>query len=130
MRHSTPLRMAVVTAAVMSWPGPAAAQVVALQNATATRSQVNYFVGTTIDGVITGNVGWAIDNGQGTSPETAVFETVTDVSFATGADLTFTLHQSMTSDPTHTLGRFRLSFTTDPRPTFADGLASGGDVTA
>ena len=30
----------------------------------------------------------------------------------------------------HTLGRLRLSVTTDNRSLFADGLASGGDVTA
>jgi hypothetical protein len=30
----------------------------------------------------------------------------------------------------HNIGRFRLSYTTDDRSTFADGLNSGGDVTA
>ncbi|MCW5559391.1 MAG: hypothetical protein KIT22_16370 [Verrucomicrobiae bacterium] len=33
-------------------------------------------------------------------------------------------------NPYHLLGSFRLSATTDSRATFADGLSSGGDVTA
>jgi hypothetical protein len=34
------------------------------------------------------------------------------------------------SNPEHTLGRFRLSVTTDDRADFADGLDTGGDVSA
>ena len=50
-----------------------------------------------------------------------------DAGFAGGSTFTFTLTQSF---PGHTLGRFRISVTTDDRASFADGLVSGGDVTA
>jgi hypothetical protein len=43
--------------------------------------------------------------------------------------LTFTFHQ-LHSNPGHNIGRFRISLTTDLRSEFADGLATGGDVTA
>jgi hypothetical protein len=39
-------------------------------------------------------------------------------------------HADITVPAQHSIGRFRLSFTTDDSSTFADGLASGGDVTA
>jgi hypothetical protein len=56
---------------------------------------------------------------------TAVFETSTDIS---ASQLDFKLYQLWGG--AHNLGRFRLSYTTDDRSTFADGLNSGGDVTA
>ncbi len=59
---------------------------------------------------------------------TAVVETVTDLGFVQGTVLTFTLEHLRNVG--HNLGRFRLSVTTDDRSLFADGLQSGGDVTA
>jgi hypothetical protein len=110
---------------------------ITLQNATATFSQTvnnqNFFASSMIDGSFLGGVGegWAIyDPTYGTLAQTAVFETQSNVGFATGVDFTFQLHQLYTVTPGHTVGRFRLSVTTDDRDTFADGLQSGGAVTA
>lgn len=59
--------------------------------------------------------------------QAAVFQSATDFGYPGGATLAFTLHQNY---PGHELGRFRLSITTDNRGSYADGLATGGDVTA
>lgn len=114
---------------------PALAGPVGLQNATATFSQsigANFPASTMIDGNFSGALGqgWAIFDGAGALAQTAVFETTADTGFAGGTLLTFTLSQLYTAAPQHTLGRFRLSFTTDNRADFADGLQTGGDVTA
>jgi hypothetical protein len=112
-----------------------------LQNATATYSQASFGgqpVGQAIDGFLGDHNGWAIYEGVtdccgaipgSTNSQIAVFETASDISSAGGASLTFTL-QHLFYIGTHGLGRFRLSATTDARSTFADGLATGGDVTA
>lgn len=107
---------------------------VPLANATATFSQAGFLVSAAIDGVsVVGAAnGWAIDPNSANTPpqamsETAVFETVTDL-FTGGGTLTFVLDQVLGSQ--HTIGRFRLSATTSDRGTFADGLQSGGDVSA
>jgi uncharacterized delta-60 repeat protein len=98
------------------------AQIVPLQNATATSSYDSRFAPA---GAIDGNtsVGGWIPSGSG-APETIVFETQNDVGFDGGSLLTFTLFQA------DSLGRFRLSVTTDDRDTFANGLATGGNVGA
>lgn len=104
---------------------------VGLQLATATFSQSPhdfYGVHLAIDGINEPQRGWAIDPNEGAS-QTAVFETIADTGFAGGSVFTFTLAHSF-SVPTHTLGRFRLSVTTDSRASFADGLLSGGNVSA
>ncbi len=63
--------------------------------------------------------------------QTAAWETTTDVGFAAGTLFTFTLIQNgMWYYHPDTLGRFRISITTDNRSTFADGLPTGGDVSA
>ena len=106
---------------------------VPLQNGTATFSQTLNFTHSpdqAIDGIFDDSSGsWAIaryDGFGGTNPETAVWETVTDLS----ADvLTFTMYFNH-GNPGHLLGRFRLSVTTDNRSTFADGLDTGGAVAA
>ena len=58
-----------------------------------------------------------------------MFETVEDIGIETGTLFKFELIQTH-SNPQHTLGRFRLSVTTDDRADFADGLDIGGDVSA
>ncbi len=113
----------IAVIATLALVQPAAA--VVLQNATATFSQnATLEVGDTIDGIaLTGGLnGWAVSPA---AAQTAVWETETDV---TATSLTFTLQQLFGTN--HTIGRFRLSTTTDDRSTFADGLANGGDVTA
>jgi hypothetical protein len=111
---------------------------IALQNATATFSQADFSVGQAIDDSLVTVNGWAIYEADvatvgglvpgKTHAQTAVFETVSDAC-RPNADLTITLHQ-LFSQAGHTLGRFRLSVTSDARTGFADGLATGGDVTA
>lgn len=105
---------------------------VGLQNATATFSQnyvANFSVATAINGTANDGLGWAIYPQLG-QPQTAAFETTANVGFAQGSILTFTLNHNYSAWGQHILGRFRLSATTDDRSTFADGLPTGGDVTA
>lgn len=120
--------------------GPASAASVGLQQATATFSQTSFPVGQAIDGLlptISSYNGWAIHPDEGN--QTAAFESAADTpAFAGGTALTFTLNHTFfnpLSTPSpgpseHALGRFRLSVTTGDRSTFADGVATGGDVTA
>jgi hypothetical protein len=108
------------------------AEVVTLRNPTATFSQVNgWNASLVVDGITNDSAGWAVyDFGRGGAfSETAVVETETDIGFASGSLLTFALYH-VNHNPQTGLGRFRLSYTTDARDTFADGLNSGGDVTA
>jgi len=106
---------------------------VLLQQATATFSQSPnefYGVARAIDFGISPDRGWAIDGAAGSS-QTAVFETTADAGFAAGSLFTFTLSQTfLGSGGQFKQGRFRLSVTNDDRSLFADGLQSGGDVTA
>jgi hypothetical protein len=104
---------------------------VILQQPTATFSQTSFadfLVGTAINGTVVDGLGWAIQFGIGY--QVAAFETATDIGYDGGSLLTFTLTHAFTLVPEHTLGRFRLSVTTDDRNSFADGLPAGGDVTA
>ena len=108
---------------------------VPLQNATATYSQVysgSFLVGDAIDGGFSEQrqLGWAVYPGGIGRNDTAVFETVSDAGFAGGSLVTFTLNQNLYSNPGHTIGRFSLALTEDPRSSFADGRSSGGNVTA
>jgi hypothetical protein len=106
---------------------------VSLQNATATFSQTcsgSFPASAAIDGSIDGSTGWAIIECPGTSAQTAVFQTVTDQGIVGGTLFTFNLYQSYTDLAGHTLGDFRLSVTTDSRSNFADGLQTGGNVSA
>ena len=109
---------------------PALADPVALQNATATFTQ-NFGGG--VDASIDGNLGpangWAVFDGDAspTNSQTAAYETVTDT---LANAYTFTLSNLDSSNGQHTVGKFRLSVTTDDRSTFADGVDTGGDVTA
>lgn len=126
-----------LTLASMASGPDLSAAAVDLQNATATFSQTYYgdfSPGRSIDGDPGGDFGWAIYDGNEfagtTSAQTAVFETVSDVGTAGGSQVEFTLQFNLWWNPAHQLGSFRLSATTDSRSTFADGLATGGDVTA
>lgn len=102
---------------------------VSLQNGTATYSQTfdgGYPPGEVTDGFFGAGNGWAIFNQTGgTSAQTIVWETASDLT-ATG--ISFNMH--FNHGTTHLLGRFRFSVTTDDRSEFADGLTTGGDVTA
>jgi hypothetical protein len=109
-----------VTAAPGDQPGQA--RPVVLQNAQADFSQGGYDVKTAIDGkALAQNNGWAISPETG-KDHTALFETRDDTGIPGGTRLTFVLNQQY-ADGTHSLGRFRLSVTTDPRP-HRSGLAA------
>lgn len=89
---------------------------VTLQNPSATVTQIGFSTGATIDGISTGNDGWAIWDGVATSAQTIYFETAADAGFSPATQFTFTLAQDFTGDiAPHTIGRFRLSYTTDTR---------------
>jgi len=98
---------------------------ISLQNATATFSQAGLSVGQTIDTITTGLNGWAIDPNE--VNQSAVWETASNVGGYLGANFTFTLYNNFND---HAIGKFRISVTSDARATFADGLSSGGDVSA
>ena len=99
---------------------------VTFQNPAAILSQGGFPVSALIDGNVTpsvGGTGWA---NSGLGDNTAVLETTLNI---TGPNhLTFEIVSG--GFGVHTLGRFRLSVTSDDRTTFADGLANGGDVIA
>src|SRR5215213_10452252 len=104
---------------------------IVLSNATATYSQTAPFgsfpVSQTIDGIFASPNGWAIHPNEGN--QIAVYEIATNPAGPFGALFTFIMTQNL-SNPQHTLGRFRFSVTGDSPNTFADGLQTGGDVTA
>jgi hypothetical protein len=87
-------------------------QKVSLQNATADFSQQSWAVGGAIDGNL--GTGWAVSPEFG-KPHTAVFETAENAGFEGGTRLEFAFNHQF-PDGMHTLGRFRLSVTSSPRP--------------
>jgi len=119
---------------------PQATAGILLQNATASYTQEPYSFWSparTIDGVIEGiYTSWAIYHpdetpGNWVHSETIVWETQRDLTVSCETPLGFLLYQKDRLPlPGHNLGRFRLSYTTDDRSTFADGLPTGGDVSA
>ena len=101
---------------------------VPLQNATATYEQTGaaesnpykkWAVAAAIDNDAKGKTwGWAIMEKVG-QPQTAVFETVGDIAGGESSTLSISLLQNL-DNPQHTIGRFRLSVATSPRPIRAD----------
>ena len=70
-----------------------------------------------IDGIT--DTGWSVQGGVG-KPHAAVFELAEDLGDGRGSRLVVTMHQEYIHQMT--IGRFRLSVTTDPRPVRASGL--------
>ncbi len=99
-------------------------QSVALQNATAIRSQSGFSVANVLDG--NNATGWS-NNGAGIN--TAVFETASNLNPG-GVLSEFTVKIASGGAGGSTLGKFRLSVTFSDRSTFADGLDNGGAVSA
>ena len=97
---------------------------VPLQNPTATYEQTGaagsnpygkWSIAGAIDGDTKGrNWGWAVMEKVGAS-HAAVFETASDLSLNEGDSIAIGLWQNL-DNPQHTIGRFRLSATTAPRP--------------
>ena len=141
MHFTYRLRVAVIAAvAVFCGAERAQSQPVAFQNATATFSQTyvgDWSPAKAINGTEADALGWAVGydafgpvNFNGIAdPATAVFETVNNLD-AIGSAIQFELRFNFTAPAFHTLGRFRISVTSDDRSTFADGLSTGGDVIA
>jgi hypothetical protein len=110
---------------------PARGASVELQNATATCSQTfagSFVVDYAIDGSIQYDNGWGIFcDGTQALAQTGVFETATDV--VGPSLLTFVIQQRYTfTGSDHTIGRFRLSATAEPRANFADGVNDNGNL--
>lgn len=122
----------------------AGARTVPLQNATATYTQPGpirpelWGPSNTIDGRVSGSfTSWATVNrdidpgGDPNLSEAIVWETRTDLTLDGRLPLEFRLHfKDGVPIGNRGLGRFKISYTTDPRDRFADGLANGGDVVA
>jgi hypothetical protein len=86
-------------------------------------SEAPYEEGHTVEKSIDGvpDTGWTIKAGEGIT-HTAVFELKQPVGFASGAKLSWVLAQKFLHQST--IGRFRVSVTTDPLPAKATGLPS------
>jgi hypothetical protein len=97
---------------------------VALQNPSATYEQTGAItdnpygkwpIAAALDGDAKGRKwGWAVMEQVG-QPHAAVFETASDLTLADGDSIAIGLWQNL-DNPQHTIGRFRLSVTTAPRP--------------
>ena len=87
---------------------------VSFQNAQASYQLDSHRVGRVIDGEVDDYKGWASDPGRGQTLY-ASFETKEDIDFRGGAKLDFLLEQQYQSNQ-HSIGRFRLSVTGEPRP--------------
>lgn len=125
-----PLILPVAIAALLMFTVSAHCATVPLTQATATWSQSSggsYPVSGAIDGNQTSG-GWGIYRGTlgAQQPETAVFETVSDIGTVGGTRLTVRMIQEWGT--VHTIGRFRLSVTSADRSLFADGLAANGNI--
>lgn len=112
--------MALNAASLGMFAGLVSASPVTLQNATATFSQGppcsgSWDVSQAIDGITSGNNGWAIAQSDclTTNAETAWFETAANQGSAIGTMFTFTMRQNLGNY--HTLGDFDLSYTTSAR---------------
>jgi subtilisin-like proprotein convertase family protein len=117
---------------------PQAPVVLDLGSPTATWSQTygaDFSVAKMVDKSTNNNLGWAVSLDFGApnpNSQTAAFTTAQNLGYPQGTVFKFTfyfMHISPTSGG-HNLGRFRLSTTSDPKNTFANGLPRGGDVTA
>ena len=107
-----------------------AATPVDLRNATADYSEASRAIELVLDTNTTAT-GWGLfqaDFVNKARGAVAVFETSSTVDHKEGTVLTFQLKHGKSGSGS--LGRFRLSVTSDDRDLFADGLSSGGDVAA
>ena len=98
----------------------AAGKAIALQGGVADFSQEGYPIVNAIDG--DAKSGWAVMTQTG-KPHMAIFETVEGLGTAAGSAVSLVLEQPYGGQ--HTLGRFRISVTTAPRPVKLDTLPVG-----
>lgn len=92
---------------------PSKVQQIKFNRAVADYSQANYEIGKTIDGIVQGNNGWAVDGPTRKKPATAMFTAEKPFGFSGGTVLKFRLRHEA-GFATHGIGRPRLSLTTDP----------------
>ena len=123
----------IVGSANLLFSQGASAALVSLQQATAQATQGGFNVASVINNVYptndAGGVGWADDIGGTTPSNIAVFETTTDLALSAPSNtLRFNLFAGGFSN--HTVGSYRISYTSDDRSTFANGLDNGGAVAA
>jgi hypothetical protein len=97
---------------------PADAKPVALHKAIAAFSQEGFPIANAIDG--NAGTGWAVMPRFG-QPTGALFETKEPIKIEGGAVITITF--SMQHGEKHTIGKFRVSATSDKEPKLADGVA-------
>jgi len=100
---------------VASRNDPKQTQSIALKAPQADANQENLAIAAAVDGNKTsGSTGWAVSPSVGV-PHVAVFETGADAGYDGGSMLTVTLYQNYNTG-THSIGRFRISVSTAPRP--------------
>jgi hypothetical protein len=105
-------QLAFLSAAVVGLSsGLASATTVNLVTATATHSQTGFNVTAAIDGSLINNTGWAIDPLE--VDQSAFFTAAGPVGGVGGSLFTFTLSQLFPNPDMHTIGKFKLSVTTD-----------------
>jgi hypothetical protein len=111
-------------------------QPIVLENASASFEQAQfgeslptkaYAAALAIDGTADGPGGWAVLGDAGRE-NSAVFEAAIDLDAGPDARLTFDLVQNHEPSAQHTLGRFRLYVTREPRPLKAPGAGLPRDV--
>jgi hypothetical protein len=111
--------LAGLVLSVISFVNVANAGIILLQNASSTAAQGSWPVSATIDGVTSGNNGWAlcVSTGCGVVPEAAVWQTVTPLS---ATSLTFDLYFGCPGcSPGHKFQDMQWSYTTSANPTSA-----------
>lgn len=91
--------------------GLAQAATVTLTNPQATYSQSGFNVAAAIDGSMVNNTGWAISSSI--VSQSATFDAVDPVVNPAGTLFTFTLSQLFPSPDMHTIGKFKISVTSD-----------------
>lgn len=112
-----------ITAWAAPQSDPARTNKIVFTNATADLSQKDFSITAAVDGISTNKTGWGADGGPGRRnlDHRAVFEAKEPIGYTEGTILTFHMEQVFGSE--HTIGRFRLSASTGPKPLRADPLS-------
>lgn len=97
---------------VTSTENPNISQAVKFTRAMADYSQANYEISKSIDGIVSGNNGWAVDGPTRKQSATAIFIAEQPFGFSGGTELQFRIRHEA-SFQTHGIGRPRLSITSD-----------------
>lgn len=131
------MKRSLLPAILLTLAGSATAQLVPLQQGTATFSQTfgrNYFPAEAADGKLKAPAfgqdnGWAIYDNGNTTNQAIAFETATDITTPHFEVKLYFNHDYYYNDY-HLAGRFRISVTDSDRATFCDGQPTGGNLGA